>query len=183
MKKCPKCLINEEADTTRFCKHCGAELFFLSRFPNENNGLKTITVSTRLPATPDAVWEKLQNISTLQYIASPFASFKPLDNQPFVWSEGNEFKFRLKVCGVLPMGVHTIRVVAFDKKTLTIYTNEGNKYVPVWNHRIILVKQGDATDYTDEVEIYAGWKTPFTVLWSKVFYRHRQRKWIKLLRK
>ena len=174
--------MNEEADTTRFCKYCGAELFFLSRFPKECSGSKTIIVSSRFPATLDEIWEKLQNISTLQYITAPFASFKPLTDQPFIWSEGNTFKFRLKV-GILPIGIHTINVVAFDKETLTIYTNESNKHVPVWNHRIILDGQDSTTVYTDEVEIYAGWKTPFIVLWSKVFYRHRQRRWLKLLRK
>ena len=183
MKKCPKCLKKEETDVVRFCKHCGAELFFVSRFPKENSGSKTITVSTRLPAAPDAIWEKLQSISTLQYITAPFASFKPLADQPFIWKAGHGFKFRLKIFGIFPIGIHTINVIQFDKETLAIYTNESNKHVPVWNHRIILVKQGDTTDYTDEVEIYAGWKTFIVVLWSKLFYRHRQRKWLKLLQK
>ena len=39
----------------------------------------------------------------------------------------------------------------------------------------------DHTGYTDEVEIHAGWKTPFVCLWAKLFYAHRQRKWIRLL--
>lgn len=39
----------------------------------------------------------------------------------------------------------------------------------------------NVTEYTDEVEIYAGWKTPIVYLWAKMFYGHRQKKWIKLL--
>ena len=33
MKKCPRCMKTEKDDLTRFCKHCGTELFFLNRFP------------------------------------------------------------------------------------------------------------------------------------------------------
>ena len=31
MKKCPRCMRHDSNDT-RFCKHCGTELFFLERF-------------------------------------------------------------------------------------------------------------------------------------------------------
>ena len=41
MKKCPRCMKTEENDLTRFCKHCGTELFFLDRFPkNDSTGVK-----------------------------------------------------------------------------------------------------------------------------------------------
>ncbi len=38
------------------------------------------------------------------------------------------------------------------------------------------------TKYTDQVEIQAGWKTPFIWLWANAFYTHRQRKWFRLLK-
>ena len=38
------------------------------------------------------------------------------------------------------------------------------------------------TRYTDQVEIRAGWKTPFVWLWANAFYAHRQKKWIRLLK-
>ena len=37
MKKCPRCMIAEENDLTRFCKHCGTELFFIDRFLNKDS--------------------------------------------------------------------------------------------------------------------------------------------------
>ena len=37
MKKCPRCMITEENDLTRFCKHCNTELFFLDRFPDKDS--------------------------------------------------------------------------------------------------------------------------------------------------
>jgi len=54
--------------------------------------------------------------------------------------------------------------------------------VPVGNHTIRLERiDSGHTRYTDEVEIGAGWKTPFVCLWAKLFYAHRQRKWVRLL--
>lgn len=54
--------------------------------------------------------------------------------------------------------------------------------MPTWNHRITLDEIDAAhTGCTDEVEIDAGWKTPFVYLWAKAFYAHRQKKWLKLL--
>ena len=45
-----------------------------------------------------------------------------------------------------------------------------------------LTNAGEKTEYTDGVDIKAGWKTPFIWIWAKAFYAHRQRKWIKLLK-
>ena len=47
MKKCPRCMKTEEDDLTRFCKHCGTELFFLNRFP-----AKESTVSRKVNMKP-----------------------------------------------------------------------------------------------------------------------------------
>ena len=71
----------------------------------------------------------------------------------------------------------------FDRSTAQIYSKETNIHVPIWNHRIRLEYVDEtATRYTDEVEIDAGWKTIFIYLWATIFYKHRQRKWKKLLR-
>lgn len=83
---------------------------------------------------------------------------------------------------ILPFGTHTIHVIDFKKDG--IYTNESNTFVPVWNHRIELKDNGNGTtEYSDEVEICAGWKTFFVWMWAKSFYSHRQKKWIRLLKK
>ena len=41
---------------------------------------------------------------------------------------------------------------------------------------------GSHTQYTDQVEIREGWKTPFIWLWATAFYAHSQRKRIRLLK-
>ena len=54
----------------------------------------------------------------------------------------------------------------------------------MWNHDIKLRPLDDShTEYTDRVEIHARWKTAFVWLWAKAFYAHRQRKWIRILKR
>ncbi len=101
-----------------------------------------------------------------------------------VWREGETFRFKLKIFCFLSLGAHTILVIKFDEQSFVMYTEEGNKAVPCWNHTITLEKiDAPSSRYTDEVELYAGWKTLVVSWWSRMFYRHRQRKWKKLLKR
>lgn len=143
---------------------------------------KTLTRTTILPASKNEVFRRLKELKTLQHIAAPYATFTPENNNDdLVWEESSVCSFRFKLFGLFPLGVHTIEVISFSENG-DIYTHEHNSHVPVWNHRIILKQLNQsATQYTDEVEIGAGWKTPFIYFWAKAFYSHRQRKWLKLL--
>ena len=134
-----------------------------------------------LPAGRDAVFQKLQKLETLQYIAWPFATFEPVDNAVPTWTVGGTFSYRFRLFGVIPFGTHTIHIVRFDPES--IRSREANEHVPVWNHDIIMEPvDANHTEYTDRVEIRAGWKTAFIWVWANAFYAHRQRRWIRLLR-
>ena len=88
----------------------------------------------------------------------------------------------LRLFGWIPLGDHVIHVLELDEKRHRIRTRESNPVVPVWNHRIDLVRvDAHRTRYTDHVEIGAGWKTFFVWVWAQAFYAHRQRRWIRLL--
>ena len=134
------------------------------------------------PASRDVVFQKLQRLETLQSIAKPYAAFEPVDSAAAVWTIGSKSSYHLWLFGFIPFGTHTIRILRFDPEKIS--SREGNRHVPVWNHDILLVPADENhTEYTDRVEIRAGWKTIFIWLWAKAFYAHRQRKWIRLLRK
>ncbi len=135
------------------------------------------------PASKDEVFNMLKTFKILKAIASPHMSFEPVNtSEKLIWKEGETFTFRAKLLGLIPFGFHEINVIDFDKD-YRIYTNEINTYVPVWNHEILLNDLGDGrTEYFDIVEIYAGWKTVFIYIWAKMFYKHRQRKWVRILR-
>ncbi len=133
------------------------------------------------PASRGTVFAKLQELNTLQYVAGPYAAFEPVKPVPAVWKTGNESCFRLRLWGIIPFGIHTIQVVRVDPGGIS--SRERNPHVPVWNHDITLTALDEQhTEYTDSVEIHAGWKTFFIWLWADAFYRHRQRKWKKLLK-
>ena len=134
------------------------------------------------PAKREVVFEKLQRLDTLQYIAAPYASFTPVNvDADTIWQVGSTSSYRFKLFGVIPFGTHTIRIERFDIDGIN--SRERNEHVPVWDHKITLRDVDDRTEYTDEVEIKAGWKTSFIWIWAKAFYGHRHRKWIKLLKK
>jgi len=145
---------------------------------------KKVHISSGFPASADEIWSKLTKLKTLQYIAAPYAYFRSIDTKSeLIWREGMTAQFRLKILGFIPMGIHTIKIVEFNKDNYLVRSIEGNKHVPVWRHTIILEPSTDQTTYyEDVVEIEAGWKTGIVSIWSRVFYRNRQRKWHKLLR-
>ena len=141
----------------------------------------TVRKTSIFPAKRNEVFARLQRLETLQFIAVPYATFAPVEaSADFRWRVGSVSTYRFKLFGLMPFGTHTIRIERFDEDV--IQSREGNAHVPVWNHRITLKDLGTRTEYTDEVEIRAGWKTLFVWLWAKAFYAHRQRKWVRLLR-
>ena len=144
----------------------------------------TVKKSSVFPAAKDEIFRRLQKLKTLQYIAHPYATFKSVDDtEELTWQKDSAFAFHFKLFALIPFGVHTIKVIQFDIEK-GIYTQEGNKHIPVWNHKIILEKiDENTTKYTDIVEIQAGWKTLFVYLWANSFYAHRQRKWKRLLKR
>lgn len=133
------------------------------------------------PASRETVFQKLQQLETLQYIAKPFASFEPVSEEMKVWTVDSTSSYRFKLFGCIPYGTHKIHIVRFDPDGVS--SRESNEHVPVWNHDISLIEiDQEHTRYTDRVEIQAGWKTVFVWLWANAFYSHRQRRWIGLLK-
>ncbi len=135
----------------------------------------TVIKSSFFPASREEVYKRLQQLETLEKIARPFASFEPAGPVSGAWKEGDTYGFRLKLFGVIPMGIHRIHLVRFSPGTVS--SREGNSFVPVWNHEIIMTPAGkDRTFYTDKVEIHAGWRTPFIWLWANAFLRSQAEK-------
>jgi hypothetical protein len=147
---------------------------------------KTISVSSVYPASAKTIWKRLLHIDTLKTITKPMMTFTPVGQaaENPAWIEGGVYSFKIRLFGMIPIGGHhIIDVKSIDKARFIIQTHERNATVTIWNHRITLTPLPDGhTRYTDIVEIYAGWLTPAVVWWSGIFYRHRQRKWAKLLR-
>ena len=67
--------------------------------------MKTVRKTSRFPASEAEVFKELQELSTLQYIARPFASFKAAeDNSSHVWKENGDYAFEFRLFCLIPMG-------------------------------------------------------------------------------
>lgn len=143
-----------------------------------------VLVESTFPAPPDRVWQALRQTATLRHVAAPLIRFRPAEpgGLPAEWDEGSEARLRLYLFGIVPLGRHHIRVVAVDRARGEIRSEESGRLVPVWNHVIRVAPAGGSQSrYADEVELRAGLRTPFVWAFAQLFYRHRQRRWKRLL--
>ena len=130
------------------------------------------------------MWEELQKVSSLIYVASPILKFRSQKGSsiPEKWSLGNEYRLKLWFLGIIPIGDHFIKLVELNKEENLIVSNEYGRLTKAWNHTIEFNAIDHQTiEYTDEIEIKAGIMTLFIWLFAQIFYRHRQNKWKKLL--
>ncbi len=144
---------------------------------------RILTKTSVFPVNKEIVYNMLKRFDILSRVATPYMKFTPVNQaKDLIWQEGEVYRLKAKLFGFIPIGVHQITVIEFNQNT-RIYTNEKDPLVAIWNHEIILKELGsNKTEYTDRVEIYAGWRTIFVYLFAKVFYAHRQKKWVKMLR-
>lgn len=143
-------------------------------------------ISTRLECTESELWQKITKPKSLQFVASPILSFVPveagiLDSE---WQVERTYSLKLYFFKVIPLGHHSIQLVKIDRDNNTISSCESGLLVSVWKHNIFFQEvMPGVVSYTDEIEIRAGWLTPFIWGFAHMFYRHRQRRWKILLRK
>ena len=93
------------------------------------------------PADRDSVFQKLQQLETLQIIAKPYAAFEPIGETVSTWEVGSTSAYRFRLFNVIPFGTHTIHIVRFDPDGAS--SREGNEHVPVWNHDILLIEKDE----------------------------------------
>lgn len=141
-------------------------------------------ISAVFECTEKQLWDKIIEPRSLQYVAAPLLHFEPLvagelDGE---WSVGKTYVVRLSSFGFLPLGQHRIKIVTIDRATNTIESQESGSLARVWNHTIRFHPAGAGQlHYTDEIEIKAGLLTPCIWAFAHLFYRHRQRRWKKLI--
>jgi hypothetical protein len=142
-------------------------------------------ISTQLACTENQLWQKIVKPESLRFVASPILAFVPIE--PGVldrdWEIGRNYALKLYLLNFIPLGRHIIQLVIVDRQKNFISSRENGLLVPVWNHNITFqeIKPG-LVNYTDEIEIRAGWLTPLIWFFAHLFYRHRQRRWKVLLR-
>lgn len=85
----------------------------------------TVRKTSMLPAPKTEVFQLLQRLDTLRYIARPYASFEPIGNAgEIIWKARGEYALEFRLFCFIPLGVHAIKVRSFDADG-RICTNEG----------------------------------------------------------
>ncbi len=140
-----------------------------------------VKLSTVLRIPAQRAWTEVQTARLLQHIAFPLQTFEPLDPAifPKIWEEGR-YLVLLRFLGVLPIGTQWI-VITKPAQGPDYYQLRDNGYgslVSKWDHLIVIESlSASCCRYTDDVEVGAGWRTPFIWAFAQIFYRHRQRRW------
>jgi len=142
-------------------------------------------ILTVFDCTEAELWEKIIEPKSLQFVASPILSFKPLFKGELdgEWVIDKTYDLKLYFLNILPLGFHRIKLVTIDRKSNTIVSKESGKLASVWNHTIQFRQvEKNKLHYIDEIEIKAGWLTAAIWAFVHLFYRHRQKRWKILLK-
>ena len=109
------------------------------------------------PAPKETVFQKLQQLEMLQYIARPYATFESVGKAVHTWTVGSTSSYRFRLFGLIPFGTHTIHIVRFDPDGVS--SREGNEHVPVpwlWRTDHELAEVLHARLIRTQTEIHGG---------------------------
>ncbi len=156
-------------------------------------GALRVCLTTTLPAPAEWVATQLQTTALFRHITAPLLRFAPVHGPwPAHWPMGDT-ELRFALFGLLPLGRQTARIsvhpCGIPSAWPVLRDNGTGQLMRVWDHRITVHSLPGApsrTCYTDEVFVRARhlpWvMTPISAAFAWVFYRHRQRRWLKLAR-
>lgn len=144
-----------------------------------------ITVRSTFDLSFETTRQLIFQPATMQTVASPIMQFKPLSptKLPKQWKANEIYRIKLYVFDFIPLGWYDIKIeIDKDEKDICIGRDRGHgQAVNVWDHTIIIERQGDRTAYSDEVDVHAGIFTPLVAGFAKLFYHHRQKRWKKII--
>lgn len=123
--------------------------------------------------------------TTMQTIAHPVLKFSPVQPKelPDEWKPNEVYRVNLCSLQIIPLGWYDIKItIEEDTPTLCVARDRGHgRFITIWDHVITLERRGDETAYTDSVDVHAGILTPLVYVFAQFFYRHRQRRWKKII--
>lgn len=110
--------------------------------------------------------------------------FSPLDGETRgPWIPGTAYEVRSFMFSVIPVGTRTTLIESVDDRTMTIQSREhGEIGLKKWDHLIAVKPEKDGSRYSDTIEIEASVFALLYLCYAARFYRHRQRKWRRLVK-
>ncbi|GAA1687927.1 hypothetical protein GCM10009792_04660 [Microcella alkalica] len=152
-----------------------------------------VTLDLVLDCAPDAAWEAVHSPAVFRAVSGPWTRVESLEPGGFPerWP-GGEHRVRLKLLGVVPMGVQVIRLsdeslVLSDGSTERIVHDAGGsvsgpmRVVRSWHHRMaISTAPAGRTLFRDRLDVGAGILTPVVMVGFWVFWQLRARQLTRL---
>ena len=146
--------------------------------------MRTIEISTHLAAPPETVQQHISTPKLLEYICHGLIRFAPIDPPAFPerWEDG-EFKAVMYLLSFLPIGwqIIAIELQPMRGDTWSLRDNGRGWAIKTWDHMIEVTPDGEGSHYVDRITVDAGILTPLVSVFASVFYRHRQRRWRRLV--
>lgn len=147
-----------------------------------------LEIFTELDCSPERAWQEVQTTRLLQYVVQPLLVFDPIEPQVFprIWQE-DKYLVKIKFLGILSLEKQWINISILDtsaeKQVYKIRDNGQGDLVNKWDHLIIIEGTPTGkTKYTDRLELDAGILTPLVWIYGNIFYKHRQKRWQKLVK-
>jgi hypothetical protein len=129
----------------------------------------------------DNAWNNIKSPDLLEFVAKGMIRFKPVgEGFPNKWEIGETYKVKMWVFGFIPFGgIHYLYIKKIDDQNHILATKEWNRGTKVWNHHVTMRNLGEGKIYyEDAITIYAGLMTGFITAFAKMFYKHRQKRWL-----
>jgi hypothetical protein len=145
-----------------------------------------LKLQTRLNARADDVIAHVKTSRLLAYVASPLVVFSPIQpaQLPDVWETG-KYLVGMKLFGIIPMRKQWINISfpnADETRVFQMLDDGEGDLVRRWRHLITIASAPDnCVEYTDEVDLNAGWLTLPVFAWAYIYYLYRQARWRRLV--
>ena len=145
-----------------------------------------VHLETELPCSADVAWQQVLRSDLLKDVSWPLICFSELAGEPLpeTWKQGSTVRVRCWLLGIIPLAIRTLFFERIDDDARQLQTREHDRMIPCWDHTIEIREVSDrASLYADTVNINAGVLTPLVWLFAQWFYRHRQRRWIRIAKR
>jgi hypothetical protein len=142
-----------------------------------------VDVSTYLPCKPEQAILHVKTPRLHRYVTAPLLRMVPTEPSqlPETWSEGT-YWVSMYLFGFIPFGRQAM-VVSFPDcgDPFCVRDNGYGTFMRKWDHLVTIEQAGDGSLYRDRVTVEAGLLTPLVWGFAQIFYRHRQRRWRRLV--
>jgi hypothetical protein len=147
---------------------------------------KRVHLEIELPCSSGDAWQQVVRSDMLKEVSRPLIRFSEIGGHtlPDTWQQGSTIRIKCWLFGVIPLATRTLLFERVDDDAREIQTREHDRMIRRWDHLIAIRKgNGETALYSDTVEIDAGLLTLPVWLFAQWFYRHRQRRWLRIAKR